>query len=183
MLKYAVPESTSHVVFYPFRGDVLLTSEEVKDRFPRTWDYLESNADGPTGLKARKSLSRVGHDNWWRPLWPRQPKHMLRPKIVSPQLVLFPRFALDEKGAVAVSHGPYVYYPSDVHNVVALKYLLAVLNSSVGHWQVMQHSHKFSRGYAKLEPLTLANVYLPSPAAVPTTKMNAIVALVDKLIE
>jgi hypothetical protein len=179
MRPYQVPSDTGRVVFYPFDGDRLMSGPEIKERFPQTWRYLQSQE---ADLKSRKSLARVGHELWWRPLWPRPPRHMLRPKIVSPHLILFPRFALDSEGRYAVSRSPVLLPRDRADDLPLLKYALGVLNSSVGHWQIIRQSHRYSRGYAMLEANTLKNFHLPSPAAVPPQTMNSIQNLVDLLI-
>ena len=180
MRRYQVPQETGRVVFYPFDGERLLTEDEVRRRFPRTWEYLESRSDE---LKNRKSLERIGRELWWRPVWPRPPRHLLRPKIVGPHLMLFPRFALDASGTYAVTHSPIILNKEETDDLQLLKYILGVMNSPVGHWQIIHQSHRYRHGYAMLEVNTLKEFRLPSPAAVPTTKMIAICSLVDQLIE
>ena len=180
MRRYGVPEATAKAVFYPFDGEHSLTSTEVRERFPETWAYLETHAER---LRARKSLNRVGHSLWWRPLWPRPPKNMLRPKIVSPHLVLFPRFGIDAAGEYAVSHSPMLFLKADEDGLEVMRYCVAVLNSSVGHWQIIRQSHKYQRGYAMLEAHTLNTFSLPSPAKVAPRLMNKIQDLVGKLTD
>jgi type I restriction-modification system DNA methylase subunit len=179
--KYRVPATTSKLVFYPFDGERQLDASEIQDRYPETWRYLITHE---SILRDRKSLARTGYDRWWSPLWTRSPRALLRPKIVTPHLILFPRFALDERGQYAVTHSPYLFpansTPGEEFRV--LYFLLAILNSTAAHWQMIQHSGKYSRGYAVLEPATLKKVRVPSPASVDPRRMRTVERLVDQLV-
>ena len=180
--KYRVPRESDCLVFYPFEGERLLEESEVHAKYPETWAYLESHRGV---LERRKSMSRLSPDRWWQPVWPRAPRALLRPKIVTPHLVLFPRFALDSEGKYGVTHAPYLYpsrsAPGEERSL--LLYFLAVLNSSAAHWQSITLSGKYSRGYAVLEPATLKKVRVPSPAIVPPATMRTILQLVSRLAD
>ncbi len=62
------------------------------------------------------------------------------------------------------------------------RYLLAILNSTVGHWQIATQSHKYQRGYARLEAATLKRLRVPAPASVPPLAMRRIQFLVEALV-
>lgn len=175
MRKYRTPASTSRVVFYPYIGDDKLTEERMKSEFPKMWKYLKSNAHR---LKARESV-KSGNAEWWCPVRPRPPKRMMRPKIVTPHLVLFPRFSLDGKGRYAVSHCPLLYPKDSTVELDILCYFLAVLNSSIAHWQITQFSHKYRSGYLMLEPKTLKKLHVPDPSHVPMAAMRKIRRLLE----
>lgn len=181
--KYQVPQESDWLVFYPFDGERLLEGTEIQTRYPETWAYLENNRPK---LEGRKSMSRLPPDRWWQPVWPRTPRAMLRPKIVTPHLVLFPRFALDKEGKYGVSHAPYLFpsrsVPGEEERRLLL-YFLAVLNSSAAHWQSITLSGKYRRGYAVLEPATLKKVRVPSPAVVPSAMMRTIFQLTNGLAD
>ncbi len=105
----------------------------------------------------------------------------MRPKIVTPHLILLPKFSLDTQGKYAVSHGPMLL-PAEHGEPELLRFFLAILNSAVVHWQLTSVSHRYSRGYLKLEKLTLESVRVPSPSRVSPGDMTDIVTLTDKLI-
>jgi len=111
-------------------------------------EHLEANYDT---LSSRSSV-KGNHLMWWRPERPRSPLQLLRPKIVGPHLMLLPKFAVDRGGRFAVSRAPYMYHSSNDWQVLA--YVVACLNSTIGHWQLTATSHKYSRGYARLEAKT-----------------------------
>ena len=108
---------------------------------------------------------------------------MFVPKIVTPHLVLLPRFGIDAKGKYAVSHCPYLVPKSESSGQSLLKILCGVMNSVIGHWQLASSSHKYSRGYLMLEVKTLHDFHMPDPSSLAVPLTRKIVLLVDKLIE
>jgi len=176
--RYRVPRVSSRRVFYPFDGPSPLSEQVLKEKYPETYQYLRSNRD----QLASRGPVKAGRVEWWRPDQPRPAKNLLRPKLVTPHLVLKPRFAIDESGRFAVSRSPLVLCHSGVDDLVLLKYLLAVLNSTVGYWQITTLSHKYRSGYAMLEVKTLRDTRVPSPSEIEPRTMMRIQRLVDKLI-
>ena len=61
-----------------------------------------------------------------------------------------------------------------------LRYFLAVLNSTVIYWQMINLSHKYARGYLMLEKKTLARLKVPDPEHVPAGTMKRIQQLVNE---
>ena len=57
------------------------------------------------------------------------------------------------------------------------------MNSAIGHWQLASSSHKYSRGYLRLEVKTLRDFHMPNPASLPAILARKIVRLVDMLID
>ncbi len=179
MEKFATPKQTPRVVFYPFEGDKELNAHELEARYPLTWNYLCEHKEA---LTTRKSV-RTNPATWWRPIRPRAPKQMMRRKIISPHLVLLPKFSVDLTGKFAISRSPLMYPHKTEQAEEMLKYFLAILNSSVAHWQIFNTSHKYRQGYAMLEPITLKSIRVPSPATVQPRQMNRIQKLVDKQLQ
>ena len=114
---------------------------------------------------------------------PRPPENLLRPKIVSPHLILLPKFSLDSTGKYAVSRCPVIYPRSESSEQEVLRYFTAVLNSSVALWQIRGMSHRYSHGYLMLEPKTLRSIAVPDPAKVEVGVMKKIQALVQRRTE
>ncbi len=110
---------------------------------------------------------------------------MARPKIVTPNLTISPRFSIDLEGKYGVSRSPFFYLKEKIgkENVGnekdVLKFFVAVLNSSSCYWYISNHSHKFGKGYAKLEPKTLKHTPVPPPDT-SFIKVRQIIDLVDK---
>jgi len=178
MQRYSVPADTARSVFFPFSEGKKLEVRALRNKFPRTWEYLKSHS---SELKKRQAVVRSGN-LWWSPVRPRSPRTMLRPKIVSPHLILLPKFGLDEQGIYAVSRSPVLFSKGPSAETEILRFMLAVLNSTVAYWQIANESHKYSHGYAMLEVKTLKKLRVPHPAVCPPKIMNRIQRLVQKRI-
>ena len=176
MVRFAVPSIYDRMVFYPFRGNTKLTETDIKEIFPKTWKYLRKHSKR---LNARRSSIS---NPWWRPVRPRSPKIMLRRKIISPHLVLTPKFSYDSNGCYAVSHCPIIYPIDETYdNELYYYYLLAILNSSISSWQMANICDKYSRGYFMLEPKTLKKIHVPAPDNISSTVMSRIHCLAKEL--
>ncbi len=176
MERFNVPRKASRYVFHPFIGDKKLTENELKANFQETWDYLKRNS---STLRDRSS-ARAGSVLWWCPHRPMPVLKMLRPKLISPHLILVPRFSFDETGKYAVSRSPWLVPKEETMGEELLRYFLAILNSTVAYWQIVQTSHKYSRGYAMLEKKTLRNLAVPNPKDVAPAAMKKLLSLVEK---
>lgn len=176
MQPYTVPPGTSRYLFYPYVAGQLIDESALRKRFPATWAYLRSNK---RQLESRRTV-RNGEVAWWRPTRPRKPEHMMRPKIISPHLVLVPRFSLDLQGRYAVSRCPLLYPKDTGAERDLLRYFVAILNSTACFWYIATHSHVYQRGYAMLEVKTLIRTPVPDPARVPLKSLRQLLKLVDK---
>jgi hypothetical protein len=176
MERYTIPELLTKAVFYPYRGEKLVDEETLRQSFPLIWNYLSQFKEA---LGKRASVVR-GDLPWWRPERPRAPKEMLRPKIVTPHLVVAARFALDTSGEVAVSRSPIIFsklgkkYERD-----HLLYLLGVLNSSLMFWDISRRSHVYSRGYSRLEKATFRGLRIPDFSLADQRLVKAIVKFTE----
>lgn len=175
---YKLPLKPKRFVIYPFQGDEPLDEKHLRKEYPETWKYLLSFRKK---LESRRSV-KDGKGPWWKPNRPREPGDLLRPKIVSPHLVIAPRFALDAGGLYAVSHTPYIV-PDEPSSGDELLYLLGVLNSTACFWLITQNAHRYSRGYSRLEVATLKRTPVPAAANVEPTLVREIVRLVNKRLE
>src|ERR1017187_1156499 len=173
---YSVPKKTARSLFYPYENGKRLTEDQVKEKFPATWEYLKLHR----AILKDRSPVKSGHLEWWMPVRPRRPEHMMRPKIVTPHLVLVPRFAFDAEGRYAVSHSPFLYPHEGESEDDVLHFFLAVLNSTSAFWHITVHSHSYQRSYARLEAATLSQTPVPDPTKVDPTIMRQILRLVDK---
>ena len=176
MERYHVPAKTGKRVFYPFVDGRKLTEDDLSQRYQNTWSYLASCRES---LERRRPVLR-GQLQWWEPVRPRSPEVLFRPKIVSPHLVLVPRFSLDSEGKYAVSRTPFIYPRAAGSEDELLLFLVAVLNSPICYWYISTHSHKVSRGYTMLEPKTLKSVPVPDPGVIPGPTIEHLLSLVDQ---
>ena len=176
MHAYQMPRRASQRVFSPFLDGVKIDEGTLRKDFPKTWAYLQKHKER---LEQRGSLMRY-HKKWWEPMWPRDPATLLRPKLVTPHLVIMPRFALDENGRYAVSHSPFLVSRDEAEQEQMLKLLLAVLNSSPCFWHIRTHSHVYRHGYTMLEPKTLAITPVPDITRWTSSEARQILDLVNK---
>ncbi len=179
MMRYKVPEDTEKRVFYPYVSGSKITLEELQDKYEKTWEYLCSKRKRLEGRRPVKS----GNLEWWLPIWPRLPENLLVPKIISPHLVLLPKFSLDLEGKYAISRSPLIYPKEKDMEADLLQFLVAILNSPIAYWYITTHSHRYSRGYAMLEPKTLKQIPIPNPMKVSAKQMKELLDLVDRRIK
>ena len=179
MEAFTVPRMASFCFFFPYINGEPAGERDLIDRFRQTWEYLLKHR---SQLEMRRPVMSKDLP-WWRPTRPREPGNLLRPKIVTPHLVLAPRFSLDLRGRFAVSHAPMIFVPEPGAGHDRLKYLLAVLNSSACFWYISEHSYKYQRGYARLEVGTLSKTRVPDPSRVDLAVIRRLVRLVDERLE
>ena len=172
--RYTLPKSSESSVFYPYKDSEKLTEQELKTQFPLTWNYLEENR---SKLEARSGLARYGRE-WWEPMWARPPEHMMRPKIVSPNVAVMPKFGIDAEGRYAVTRAPILYPRARELENEYLLFFLAVLNSPVAFWHMHATSSTLGRGYAKLEPSSIKRTPVPDPSTLPHSLLAEILDLV-----
>jgi methylase of polypeptide subunit release factors len=175
MKLYTVPEQTPFYFFSSFIDGRKISEEELVNSFPGTWKYLVSHK---SKLESRPPV-RNNKLAWWQPERPRQPKDMMRPKIISPHLVLVPRFSLDRTGKYAVSRTPFFTSKDTGAEDDLLQFFVAVLNSSPCYWYIATHSHKYQSGYAMLEPKTLKTTPVPDPTRVDPRIIRRLLKLVE----
>ena len=173
---YSSPNETPRLVFYPFLGEQPIGEDDLQ-KFPETLAYLEKHGE----VLRERSQVVSGSVPWWRPERPRPPERLLRPKIVSPHLVLLPRFSIDPTGQYAVSHCP-VLLSKRGGGIELLRFFVAVLNSSVAFWQIANQAHKYRRGYNMLELNTLRHIKVPDPKDVPPATMSRLQHIVRDLL-
>ena len=178
MERYSVPRRTAKHVFFPYFNGRKVDEATLRKRFPLTWKYLLKHKKT---LEARRSIRRYRKE-WWEPMWPRDPKTLLRPKIVTPHLVFVPRFGIDLKGRFAVTRSPFLIGRAETNDLDFLKLMLAVLNSRICYWFIQRHSHVYSHGYAQLEGKTLAQTPIPDVTQIAPASARTLLELIDKRI-
>ena len=178
METYTVPERTSNYVLYPYIDGIKIAEHQLKE-FERTWKYLLEHRS----LLEQRAFVRKKGNPWWLPESPREPSNLMRSKIVTPHIVLVPRFALDTEGKYAVSHTPLLFPKEESIEQDLLRYFLAVLNSTVCFRTISDKAHKYSRGYSVLEVTTLKRTPVPDPTKVSATDMQRLIELVNRRLE
>ena len=180
MERYTTPYSLTKAVFYPYIGDQLIDEDQLKSSFASTWAYLEQFKDQ---LVKRKSVDR-GDIPWWRPERPRSPREMLRPKVITPHLVVAARFSVDLLGKFAVSRSPVLFSKFNGRSERDhLLYLLGMLNSSLIFWDISRRSHMYGKGYSRLEKATLRGLRVPDFRSADQRLVRSIVKLTESRLQ
>lgn len=175
--RYSLPSRTKQVVFYPFIGDNPVDQQELVRKFPQTWAYLSSHE------RTLKGRHRSDTENWWKPLRPRAPENMRRPKIVCPHLMLTPRFSVDEKGKFAVKRSPFMNVKDKWSEEGVIHYFCALLNSPIAAWYIRTYVPSFDRGYSLVEPKLLAGLPVPRFENVPVSVLERIIELASGAVD
>jgi methylase of polypeptide subunit release factors len=180
MEAFTVPSAVQSYVFYPYLDDEQLNEDELSKGFPNTWKFLEANR---SKLERRKAV-RAGTIPWWKPERPRDPKNMLRRKIVTPHVVITPKFGFDASGRYAVSRAPLIFskYP-EASNRDHLLYLLGILNSTACFWHIAQRAHIYERGYSRLELSRLRGTRIPTFKSADKVAVRRLIRAVEARLE
>jgi methylase of polypeptide subunit release factors len=177
---FTVPSAVQSYVFYPYVNERLLAEEELRTEFGKTWAFLGTQR---TTLE-RRSAVRTGALPWWKPERSRDPKNMLRQKIVTPHLVITPKFSLDSAGLYAVSRAPLIFSKySEPAKEDHLLYLLGVINSTACFWHIAQRAHTYERGYSRLEVSRLRGTRIPTFKSAEKTAARRLIRAVEARIQ
>ena len=175
MIKYKVPRATQKILFYPKIKNRTVSIEQIETDFPITYQYLIS--------KREQLLGEREQPNWWVPHRLRDEEKVFQPKLVTPHLVLLPKFGLDLSGEYAVSRTPFLISKSETSSIEILTFFLGILNSDIGAWLISSYSDKYSKGYARLEVGTLKKIPVPNPAKVSPYILSKIIDLTTQQVK
>lgn len=159
MQLYISPKQVDSYLFYPFQNGKKININELKGKFPKSLERLQKFKNN---LKKRKEVIE-NKIEWWEPNRPREPEFMLTPKIVTPHLVFSARFSIDLKGIYAISRAPFLVLKNGVTGEEMLFYILAILNSRVCFWYMLNKTPKYQHGYAMVERKSLVDLPIPDP--------------------
>lgn len=175
MVPYTVPSSPSQYILYPYDNGKLISLENIKKEFPKTWSYLITKEED---LRSRSSVSK-GQIEWWALERPRV-EYIYSPKIVVPHLLIRPRFSVDLDGEFAVIRSPIVLPKQSLEmSKELLKYFVAVLNSTVCYKFISENASRYGSGYTMLEKRTLSETPVPDPNKVEPRILSELLSLVD----
>ena len=175
MESYSVPEKVNSYLFYPYIDGQKLEENNIKNNFPKTWNYLLKHKEK---LETRASVRK--HQILWWDLERSRFEYLRQPKILSPHLAIMPRFSLDHDGKYAVVRSPIIYPKNQEIEHDLLRYFIAILNSTVCYQYIAEHSPKYGSGYSMLEPKSLLKTPIPDPTKVSASAMHRLLLLVDK---
>jgi methylase of polypeptide subunit release factors len=137
-------------LLYPYRSNVALSETELRERYPRTYEYLWSYREL---LSSRSSLKGTG-SNYYELIRPRDERWMRRPKLLIRDLAPATAFAVDERGISFLVGGTAVV-PADPELCLTLA---AYLNSRVINSIIKQQTPSFRGDFQKFEPGVLSGI-------------------------
>ena len=122
-------------------------------------------------------------DKWYGYIYPKALDVMSLPKIFTPDIATSASFSLDETGETFFTGGVAGGYGILPNPDYSMKFVLALLNSSLLDWIIRQSSTQMNGGYYSYESrfisgLPICNLALPENI----TLQDRIVALVEQMI-
>ncbi len=107
------------------RNGVLIEEETLMDRYPRTWKYLKTCEDTLRG----RERGRMDGPGWYGFIYPKNLALIDHPKILVPDIVESPSFALDAMGGSAFVSGYAITLTAPLTDRFRL--FLGLLNSAL----------------------------------------------------
>ena len=188
--RYRIENITKSILFpYKIENDkaVLLSVDEMRERYPKTWDYLLHNR---STLEARER-GKWKHDKWYAFGRSQNLNEMEQTKLLTPSIANRASFTLDEKdnyyfvGSGGGGGGGYGITLRSGCNL-SYKYVLGLLNSKTLDFVLKKVSSRFRGGYYAynrqyIDQLPIRTIDFGDPADV--AMHDEMVALVDAMLD
>lgn len=184
MSRYQIKVDNAKDMLYPYTASTaLLSLSDIKLQSLPTLKYLESNK-AQLIKRAEKDES-----NWWGFTRPRKRAYFERPKIITPNLVISPKFGLDIGDNLYVSRSTYLTIKDSIRNQAGndielqmLKFYLGILNSTIFYKRIEQSARKYRGSYIKIEVKTLKESLIPDFFNINPKVVQDMIAIVDRMI-
>jgi hypothetical protein len=170
---------TDRVVIFPYKTEnneaSLYTEDEIKEKFPLGYSYLKRNEDVLRG----REKGRFNLDGEWFQYGRKQGlNYAEKEKLVAPEISKGGNFSYDLKGEFYSTTTIYGYIKKQ--NVKeSYKSLLAILNSNLLWWFLVNTGTTLANGYFRFMPSYLKGFSLP----ILTKEIeNTLIELVDKIL-
>jgi hypothetical protein len=172
---------TNKFVIFPYKfidegkneSVVLYTENELKDLFPKGYSYLKECEDI---LKDRENGRLKGDEYWFRYIYPKNQVHFKKEKLIAPDISMGGNFSIDEKGLFYSTTTLYGYVKKR-ETKESYKFLMAVLNSKVLWWYLVNTGTVLANGYFRFKPDYIKPFRIPKLKN--TIEEKAFVILVD----
>ena len=177
---------TNRLILFPYRTDRegnvgLISQEELKRTFPRTWVYLNDNK---SYLDNRENGRFRGRD-WYQFGRSQALDVMPLPKLFTPDLASCASFSLDETGECFFTGGVAGGYGLLAKESVSPRFLLGLLNSRLLNWVIAQTGTQMRGGYFSFEARFIRSLPVPQPDMknpADKSRHDQMVKLVDKML-
>jgi hypothetical protein len=172
------------VVIIPYRVETgrarLIPQKELRERFPKTFAYLEENK---TYLEQRERGKMRGAD-WYAYVYPKNIDVMSAYKILVPDIADRASFAPDELGEYAFTSGYGITLKGGV--VESPKYILGLLNSKLLDFYLKSISTTIRGGFFRyftqyIEQLPIRPINFSDPTD--KARHDRVVELVERMLE
>lgn len=159
-------------MIFPYTNRKLITPISLQNSYPKTYAYLSLFEKD---LRMREG-EKFNNDEWYQ--FSRNQGFLLpEKKIVGPYLSYGSQYSIDENGKYLTNTKCYSYIKNEKVSL-SYEYLIAILNSKVTWFFIMQKSSVMRGGYRVYAPKYLETFSIPTPDD--TTK-KALESLVSKV--
>ncbi|MFP5437258.1 MAG: Eco57I restriction-modification methylase domain-containing protein [Bacteroidia bacterium] len=170
---------TNRVVVFPYNLETgsaeLYKEDEIKNQFPLAYSYLK---ECETILRDREK-GRLKNDTfWYRYIYPKNLTLFANEKLVAPEISLGGNFSYDKNGDFYSSTTIYGYIKKE--NVIdSYKSLLAILNSQLLWWYLVNTGTVLANGYFRFMPHYIKSFPMPE---IPSEIALNLEKLVDEIL-
>lgn len=141
---------SSHWILFPYSDGRLLAEEELAEKFPLAWEYLNLE-NTKKELYERKQV-KDQKARWYAYSFPKSMTLYSKPKLLTPDIAPQASFAYDENGLYSFTGGTAGGYGlSLIGRNISYELLLGLLNSQLIDWYVQAISAQFHGGYYSYE--------------------------------
>jgi N-6 DNA Methylase len=169
--KFVLPREPVKYVIYPYQNDKLLPNAYFSQKYPKTWKYLNKFRIS-LGQRARKS-----EKNWWSLSTPRQSVNFEQPKIVTPNLILDTKFAVDSTMGFYLTRTTFLYLNLDIldglsiekgseEHIRIMHFYAILMNSPIYLWSINHSARRYAQSYIKIEVNLVKQSRIPDFRAV-----------------
>ncbi len=179
---YSLPTPAARIIF-PYEiisgKATLQTSEMLKKKFPKGWNYLLSRREE----LMNRERGKWRHEGWYAYGRSQNLTQMDSPKLIIQVTAQKPTVLLDDRGLYMTGGGSGPFYgirPKD--SGFPIKYLLGILNSSLFGWIIKTQSTNLRGGYIKFSKQYIETAPIVLPEKAGSSKVQAVIDLVDEVI-
>ena len=172
--------TTNRVVIFPYKlenGNAeLYKEEEIQENFPNGYSYLKECED----VLRDREKGRLKNDNfWYRYIYPKNLTLFDNEKLVAPEISLGGNFSYDEKGQYYSTTTIYGYIKKEEISE-SYKSLMAILNSKLLWWYLVNTGTVLANGYFRFKPNYLKPFPMPN---IPPEKDCLLETLVNQILD
>ncbi|WP_010424315.1 Eco57I restriction-modification methylase domain-containing protein [Anaerophaga thermohalophila] len=156
--------STNNYVIFPYHikdsKAILMEETEIKDRFPKGYEYLKINE----GVLRGRENGKLNNDTFWfRYIYPKNLTLFNKPKLICPDISKGGNYAFDEKGEFYDTTTLYGYIKNSEIKY-PYKYFLGLLNSSICWFFLKNTGTVLANGYFRFMPRYVEALPVPKPS-------------------